>query len=105
MSSAKPEWTLLRIVCRLLGIVCRTMVGVSLANHQQAILGEFGARVRKLREASGLSQERFAQVCGLHRTYVGSIERGERNVALLNLVRIAEALEVDPSRLIRGLRS
>jgi transcriptional regulator with XRE-family HTH domain len=51
-----------------------------------------GQAVRELREEHGLSQEGFADRVGLHRTYVGSIERGERNVGLDNLLRIAAAL-------------
>ena len=54
----------------------------------------FGRRVRELREQAGWSQEQFAEECGLHRTYVGGIERGERNVGLVNIARIAQALGV-----------
>jgi DNA-binding XRE family transcriptional regulator len=53
----------------------------------------FGANVRLLRTSKGLSQEAFAHACGLHRTYIGSIERGERNISLDNMERIAAALE------------
>lgn len=59
----------------------------------------FGKRMRQLREARGLSQEAFAEKCGLHRTYVGGIERGERNVSLKNIVLVAKALDVSPSAL------
>ena len=55
---------------------------------------KFGAKVRKLRLAKGLSQEAFADICGLHRTYVGAIERGERNVSLENIEKIAKALGI-----------
>lgn len=71
---------------------------------------EFGARVRAAREtlveADGrpVSQERLAERSGLHRTYIGHVERGEVNVALYNIVRIAAALEVDPGDLVRGLQ-
>ena len=58
---------------------------------------EFGARVRALREAQGLSQEAFAEKCRLHRTYVGGIERGERNPSLKNIAALAVALGVSPS--------
>ena len=54
----------------------------------------FAANVRRLRIAGGFSQESFADACGLHRTYIGSIERGERNVSLDNIERIARALGV-----------
>jgi transcriptional regulator with XRE-family HTH domain len=65
---------------------------------------KFGERVRSLRKAQGLSQEELAERTELHRTYIGGIERGERNVALLNIVQIARALEITPSQLLEGLR-
>lgn len=52
------------------------------------------ANVRRLRKADGLSQEAFADVCGLHRTYVGAIERAERNVSIDNIERMASALRI-----------
>ena len=57
--------------------------------------------IRRLRVASGLSQEGLADECGLHRTYVGAIERGERNITLRTLERIAAALGVEPAALLR----
>lgn len=65
------------------------------------ITREFGDRMRARREEMGLSQEDLAGRCGLHRTYVGSVERGERNVSLINIVRIADALDVDAGWLVR----
>ncbi len=59
----------------------------------------FGARVRQLREAAAISQEEFALLCGLHRTYVGGVERGERNLGLTNVLQIARALKVEPAHL------
>ena len=59
----------------------------------------FGIRVRELRIARGLSQETLAQKSGLHRTYIGGIERGERNVGLKNILKIAVALDVKISQL------
>jgi transcriptional regulator with XRE-family HTH domain len=74
------------------------------------VAGVFGERVRAFRLAivdrSGrsMSQERLAERAGLHRTYVGHVERGEVNVALYNIVRLAAALKVDPAELVRGLK-
>ena len=63
-----------------------------------------GSNVRKQRQGLGLSQEELADRAGLHRTYLGGIERGERNVGLLNLVKLARALKVAPSELLRDLK-
>jgi transcriptional regulator with XRE-family HTH domain len=62
-------------------------------------LMRFGRRVRSLRERAGLSQEALAEKAGVHRTYLGGVERGERNVGLKNVLRIAEALGVPPAEL------
>ena len=67
------------------------------------ILKTFGARVRELRLARHWSQEAFAHECELDRTYIGGIERGERNVALRNIQRIAQALGMSMAELLRGL--
>jgi transcriptional regulator with XRE-family HTH domain len=64
----------------------------------------FGERVRKERNRLGLSQMAMAEEVGVHYTYISSIERGERNVSLENIVRIAEVLGVDPSKLVKGLQ-
>ena len=60
----------------------------------------FGRAVRRLRRAKGLSQEDLAELAGIHRTYIGDVERGTRNVALVNMSRIARALGVRLSRII-----
>ncbi|CAN7767911.1 helix-turn-helix transcriptional regulator [Paenibacillus sp. LjRoot153] len=59
----------------------------------------FGKRVRAIRSSMGVSQEEFAFLCGLHRTYISDIERGTRNVSLENVERIAHALKVTPKDL------
>ena len=63
----------------------------------------YGRTIRTLRQAKGLSQESLAELCSLHRTYVGAVERGERNVSLLNIVALARALDVPASRTMRGV--
>lgn len=67
------------------------------------LLREFGARVRERRTECGLSQEELAHRSGMHRTYVSSVERGERNIALVNIVAIAGALDIDAGTLVGGL--
>ena len=57
-------------------------------------LQQVGFRVRELRSSRGLTQAQLAQSCGLHRTFIGSVERGERNIAILNLRLIAKTLRV-----------
>ncbi len=54
----------------------------------------FGIRVRQLRTERGWSQEQFADLCGLHRTYIGSIERGEQNISLVNIEKVAATLGI-----------
>jgi transcriptional regulator with XRE-family HTH domain len=66
-------------------------------------LKKFGEQVRKYRKFKGLSQEKLAELTGLHRTYIGGIERGERNVALLNIIRIARVLDISPCILIETI--
>jgi transcriptional regulator with XRE-family HTH domain len=61
----------------------------------------FAQRLRQIRQIKGLSQEELADMAGLHRTYVGSIERSERNVSIDNMERLANALEVDITELLR----
>jgi len=63
----------------------------------------FGRTVRQKRRKLGVSQEAFADLCRLDRTYLGGIERGERNVALVNIEKIARALKLSLSELMRGL--
>lgn len=61
----------------------------------------FAQRLRQIRQIRGLSQEELADMAGLHRTYVGSVERSERNVSIDNMERLAKALEVDITELLR----
>jgi transcriptional regulator with XRE-family HTH domain len=66
---------------------------------------EMEQRIRVRRRVLRISQEELAERSGFHPTYVSSVERGERNVSLMTILRIAKALEMDPSRLVRGLSS
>jgi transcriptional regulator with XRE-family HTH domain len=64
----------------------------------------FGQRLRQFRENVGLSQEKLAEMAELHRNYVGSLERGQSNVSLLAMVRLARCLKVKPYELIDAVR-
>lgn len=61
---------------------------------QKEFLKLIGAHIRSIREAKGISQEQLAFDAGLHRTYIGSVERGERNISLINLKKISDALHL-----------
>ena len=63
------------------------------------IVRVFGSNLKKYRVAIGLSQEAFAEKCGLHRTYISAIECYRRSIALENVQRIADALEIEPYKL------
>jgi transcriptional regulator with XRE-family HTH domain len=63
-----------------------------------------GARVRALRKAKKFSQEEFAFECELSRTYMGSVERGERNISIDNIAKIADALGITASELLQGVK-
>jgi transcriptional regulator with XRE-family HTH domain len=65
----------------------------------RSVKSRFGKRLRQFREERGYSQEELAERAGLHRNYVGGVERGERNVALENIVKLAKALSVKPGDL------
>jgi transcriptional regulator with XRE-family HTH domain len=63
----------------------------------------FGKAVRSRRQQLGVSQEEFADMCGLDRTYVGGIERGERNLSLINIEKIAQTFRISLADLFRGV--
>lgn len=65
----------------------------------------FGERVRTRRQSLGLSQEALADRCGVHWTFLGQVERGQRNLALHNILKLAAGLKVDPGELITGLKA
>ncbi len=67
-------------------------------SHLQEVIA---ANVRKRRLQMGLSQEEFADLCGYHRTYIGSIERSERNITVSTLEAVAKALVTEPTELLR----
>ena len=68
--------------------------------NKEPILLRFGKNVQKYRKAQHLSQELLAELAGVHRTYVGMIERAEKNITLCNIEKIANALKVSPKDLL-----
>ena len=70
-------------------------------DSKDEILVRFGERVRQERKVKGLSQEELAEKAGVHRTYIGMIERGEKNITLTNIRKIASALGVSISDLLK----
>lgn len=77
-------------------------MGAKLEAH---VLQQVGAALRSARKRAGLSQEKLALKAGVDRTYVGGIERGERNPSILNLARLADALEISLSALLASVNS
>lgn len=69
----------------------------------EEVLQSFGVRVKTLRIESRISQEKLAEMAGFHRTYIGMIERGERNISLKNISLLAKALNKSMSDLLEGL--
>jgi transcriptional regulator with XRE-family HTH domain len=61
---------------------------------------QLGSVIRKKRQELDYSQEAFADQCGVHRTYMGAIERGERNISLMNIIKVSNALNMKPSKLL-----
>jgi transcriptional regulator with XRE-family HTH domain len=72
-----------------------------------ALLRVLAQNIRSRRQRLGITQEKLAELASLHRTYVGAVERGERNISLKSLAKIASALQTEPSELLakqRGVR-
>ncbi len=93
----------------MLTTVCRTKVSTSIVSvcftpcvMSSRILILFGQRVRVERLKQGLSQELLAEKAGVHRTYIGMIERAEKNITLINIEKIAKALGVEIGTLLKG---
>lgn len=76
-------------------------MGPSYSKEEKSYLLKVGDKIRQLRTDIGLSQEKLSFACDLDRTYVGSVERGERNISVINLQKIATALNTAPSELLK----
>ncbi|WP_338378806.1 helix-turn-helix transcriptional regulator [uncultured Flavobacterium sp.] len=69
--------------------------------EKSKILIKFGERVREVRIEKGLSQEQLAHIADVHRTYIGMIERAEKNITLINIEKIAKALDINITELLK----
>jgi transcriptional regulator with XRE-family HTH domain len=74
-----------------------------MSTKKKVLRKTFSVNLRRERQVRGWSQEALAHIAGLHRTYIGSIERGERNVSIDNIERLARALGIEPADLMRRL--
>ena len=70
---------------------------------KKAILVKFGKKIREVRAKRGLSQEALADRANVHRTYIGMVERAEKNITLLNIQKLAKALKIDIRELFDGI--
>jgi len=75
----------------------------SMMRNEDAVKKIFGEQIRAIRHKRELSQEALANLCELDRTYIGGVERGERNISLINIVKLADAFEVPASELMQPL--
>lgn len=76
------------------------MAPTKLRKPSESLIVTLAENIRRLRHERGLSQEELADICGLHRTYVGSVERGERNITLSSMELLAKALDVSVVKLL-----
>ncbi len=70
---------------------------------KKAILVKFGKKIREVRVKRGLSQESLADIANVHRTYIGMVERAEKNITLLNMQKLAKALKIEIRELFDGI--
>jgi DNA-binding XRE family transcriptional regulator len=91
-------------LCRRKQAISRTLVDVD-DEYSNLLLRVLGQRIRELRTEQGYSQEAFADKCGVHRTFMGTVERGESNLSFHNIARVAKTLGVTLSKLFESIET
>jgi ribosome-binding protein aMBF1 (putative translation factor) len=87
--------------CRKLCLKVLLHIQVSIMSNKAEISIKFGKKVREIRTQKGLSQEQLAHDANVHRTYIGMIERAEKNITLVNIEKIAKALNIEIAELLK----
>lgn len=90
---------MLAIVCRVIDYINNTLIAIDIVMGQTNIRKKFGKKLREVRRSAGLSQEALGFKSSIHRTYIGAVERGEQNVSLDNIYKLARALRVETKEL------
>lgn len=88
------------IVRRLISII---LLSCKIMKHDKQLLIQLGNNIRTVRKSQNLSQEKLALQSNIDRTYIGGVERGERNISIINLCRIASTLKISPSVLLNNV--
>ncbi len=73
-------------------------------NSKDPTLIQFGSKVRLARKELSMSQEQLASIANMHRTYIGMIERGEKNITLTNILKLSQALSISASTLLESIK-
>lgn len=88
------------IVCRLIEYKIQNNKNSHVLRLKMSLIHIFAVNLKKYRTAQNLSQEYLAELAGLHRTYISALEREQRNISIENIQRIANALKIEPYRLL-----
>jgi ribosome-binding protein aMBF1 (putative translation factor) len=97
------RWIELVLKDQMIRAASRDCISIRPKPHRHQIQRQLGDRIRKLRQRKGWSQEEFGAISGIHRTYIGAVERGEKNLTIVTLHTIAKTLDTSLVQLFRGI--